>query len=157
MSSASKMRRAWSCSASDFASVDFPTRIGPSMAMWRGGLNAGSVTARDYSKVRAKSDDGGCWARLRLSPMPSALRLRPSCAPWLKPSVSIKAAARKESVQFIWRHVCNRSAVLPFALRLERQMSLANLGDYQDFAIAVTMRASESTSRVSITSAGECE
>jgi hypothetical protein len=32
-----------------------------------------------------------------------------------------------------------------------------NIASYQDFAITVMMRASESTSRVSITSAGECE
>src|SRR5580704_10129810 len=39
------MRRACSCSASTFASVDFPTRIGPSTTIWRGGLNVGVVTA----------------------------------------------------------------------------------------------------------------
>jgi hypothetical protein len=39
----------------------------------------------------------------------------------------------------------------------DRQDAPATRKIYQDFAIAVMMCASESTSRVSITSAGECE
>src|SRR5277367_4420270 len=39
------MRRAWSCSASALASVDLPTRMGPSTTICRGALNTGSVMA----------------------------------------------------------------------------------------------------------------
>src|SRR5580704_507727 len=42
------MRRAWSCSASTFARVDLPTRMGPSTTMWRGDLKLGlSVFTRE--------------------------------------------------------------------------------------------------------------
>src|ERR1700733_7922290 len=57
------MRRACSCSARTLASVDFPTRIGPSITMWRGGLKAGSLTPRDYSKVWVRPTEVRCRSK----------------------------------------------------------------------------------------------
>src|SRR6202050_148768 len=96
------MPRAGRCSARTFARVDFPTRMGPSTTMCRGGLKFGldPFTPRDYSRG------------------------------------------------------ANPYAPFPEPLIEAAHMLKAN---YQAFAIAVIMRASESTSRVSITSAGECE
>jgi hypothetical protein len=45
------------CSARTRASVDLPTRIGPSITIYRGDLNLGPVTARDYSKVTRNARD----------------------------------------------------------------------------------------------------
>jgi hypothetical protein len=37
--------------------VDLPTRIGPSITIYRGDLNLGPLTARDYSKVMQNAGD----------------------------------------------------------------------------------------------------
>src|SRR6516225_8848053 len=62
------MRRACICSARTRASVDLPTRIGPSITIYRGDLNLGPVTARDYSKVVRNARDTAAGTFVNESP-----------------------------------------------------------------------------------------
>jgi hypothetical protein len=73
------------------------------------------------------------------------------------PSTTIWRGDLKLGLGVLTREIIAEVQIVP---RLGHRTGLGDfvaIASYQDFAITVMMRASESTSCVSITSAGECE